>query len=76
MIAPLLLSASLICLPTKMINTSGFPWNDHDKSILKRARYVCSKDARYASDTPCVGMFHKKEERGFLVLCTYKRKVE
>lgn len=73
MLATALLFASLACPKVKLINTSGHTWNKHDETVFKRAVYVCSKDPRYASDTPCVGMFHKKEERGYLVLCTYKK---
>ena len=69
----ILLAAALVCLPTKIINTSGMPWNKDDEAVLTRARYVCSKDERYASDTPCVGMIHKKEEQVYNVLCTYNR---
>ena len=72
----ILASLALICLPTKMINTSGHEWNIEDTKVLRRAQHVCSRDPRYASDTPCVGMFHKKEERGYLVLCTYKREAK
>lgn len=70
----LLLSSVLLCLPVKIINTSGIPWNKDDDAILTRAKYVCGNDKRY-TDTPCVGMIHKKEERHFLVLCTYKREL-
>jgi len=73
MLAKVLLLTTLVCPKVKLINSSGYAWNKHDETIFKRAVHVCSKDPRYANDTPCVGMFHKKEERGYLVLCTYKR---
>lgn len=56
---------TLICATILMVNISNDPWNDHDKKILKRAKYVCSLE----KDTPCVKKFIKTEKLNFHVIC-------
>jgi len=71
---PLLLT--LICPKTKVVNESGLPWNKTDERVFKSAVMKCKSDPMYASDTPCLGVFYKREIRAYAAICTYKRKVQ
>ncbi len=62
------LTATILCSASFFLNTSGIPWNDHDKKILKRAEFVCGNDARY-TENPCVHTFTKTEAQVYRVIC-------
>jgi hypothetical protein len=61
----------LICLTTLLLNITNIEFNKQDYNALKRAKYVCSSDARY-KDTPCLKRFLKKETRVYWAICGEK----
>jgi len=57
----------LRCPAAKILNETE-EWNNRDKLVLKRAKFVCSTDERYKQN-PCLKLLIKKAERRFLALC-------
>ncbi len=64
--AALLLSVALNCPNPVIVNTSGFPWNDHDKNTLDYAKKRCSE---IYEDSPCVKWFKKWGKQDYSVIC-------
>jgi hypothetical protein len=62
----LLIFLALSCPKTEIVNTSGFPWNDYDQSILTQAKRRCGE---LYSDAPCVKWMKKYEKFSYSVLC-------
>lgn len=58
----------LVCAATLIVNLTKYPINDRDKSVIKRAKYVCSSDSRY-TDTPCLKRFIKKGKLSYMAIC-------
>ena len=67
----LLLSLSLACHDPKIVNTSGFAWNDHDSHVLDRAKVRCGE---LWPDAPCLKVFYKKGQKNYAVACGAKEK--
>lgn len=62
----LALFITLSCPATKMVNVSGDPWNDYDKSILEQAKKRC---VQLYEDSPCVKLFRKYGKQDYSVIC-------
>lgn len=56
----------LSCPPTKMENTSKYPWNDYDKKILT---YMETRCGQVYPDAPCVKLFRKFDDQQYSVIC-------
>jgi hypothetical protein len=54
------------CPRTTMINTSGFPWNGHDRKTLKYTKKRCGE---IYPDAPCVKWFKKWGKQDYSVIC-------
>ncbi len=65
-----LVALSLACSAVKMQNTTSFPWNDYDRSILKQAQTRCGE---LYSDAPCVKLFRKWGPQDYSVICGAKK---
>ena len=61
---------SLVCAATIWINLTNSSWNDHDKKIYKRAKFVCENQYK---NTPCVKKFIKSGKKMYRVICGYKK---
>lgn len=59
---------TVMCLATVLLNSSNFEFNEHDKKMVKRAKYVCANDERYTG-TPCLVKFTKTQERSYQAIC-------
>lgn len=70
MMISFLLASALSCPKTKMVNTSGYPWNDYDKSILAQTRQRCGE---IYADSPCVKLFKKWGKQDYSVICGAKK---
>ena len=53
-----------------MLNTSKFPWNDYDQSMLKQAEKRCGE---LYDDSPCVKLFKKYDKLSYTVICGEKK---
>lgn len=62
----LALALAISCPVTKMQNVTKFPWNDHDRSILKQAKTRCGE---LYPDAPCVKLFRKYGKQDYSVIC-------
>ena len=51
---------------TKMENTTPYPWNDYDKSILE---YVKKRCVQVYPDAPCVKLFRKYNYQQYSAIC-------
>ena len=56
----------LACAQPLLINKSDIPWNSHDKTVLKRAAYVCK--TKYPQE-PCLKVFIKKKSKTYNAVC-------
>lgn len=56
------------CFKPITINETSFPWNNHDEKVFKSAVTKCLEDPMY-SDTPCLKVFYKREERHYAAIC-------
>jgi hypothetical protein len=65
----LLLVLGLSCPTPKIINTSGYAWNDFDQQTLNRAKKRCGQ---LYPKSPCVKKFFKTEEITYQVICGAK----
>lgn len=71
MIELVILITAAACPSTKMLNTSGHPWNDYDKSILAQTKRRCGQ---IYPDAPCVKLFKKWGKQDYSVVCGAKEK--
>lgn len=73
MIELFVITAALACPETSMVNTSGYPWNDYDRSILTQTKRRC---VQIYPDSPCVKMFKKWGKQDYSVVCGAKKTVD
>lgn len=66
-----LLVILLSCPTTTIQNTSGYPWNDYDTSILNQARKRCGE---IYNDSPCIKLFKKWGKQDYSVICSEEKK--
>jgi len=71
MITFLLVAALNGCPAVKMENKTKFPWNDFDKTSLRKAQSHCGM---IYDRSPCVKRFIKWGERDYSVVCGGKSK--
>ena len=62
----MVLALTLSCPETKMLNTSKFAWNDHDRVTLAHVKKRCGE---IYPDAPCVKLFKKWGEKDYSVIC-------
>lgn len=61
-----MLMAALNCPITKMVNTSGLPWNAEDKKVMQYCTKRCSQ---IYPRSPCLKIFTKKAKQDYTVIC-------
>jgi hypothetical protein len=61
---------ALSCPVTKMQNTSGYSWNNYDRSELKYARKRCGE---IWPDSPCLKLFKKYDKKQYSCICGSKK---
>ena len=54
------------CPKTKIVNTSGYKWNNFDATTLNISKRRCGE---LYSQSPCVKTFTKWGERDYRVIC-------
>lgn len=62
---------ALSCTTPKIINTSGEPFNQHDKDVMK---YCGNRCKVIYPDAPCVATFTKKTKSDYNCICKEEKK--
>lgn len=62
----LLFLAALSCPATKIVNTSGYPWNKDDAAMLRQAKVRCGE---LYEDSPCLKLIKKYGFNDYSVVC-------